>query len=505
MYHLAKAHILEHRQCPRRAWLQTYRPERAGPAARATYRAPFLVDVSIKRSALPGAVFGPPSGFRGLLNDGNPQQCLGKTTQAVGKTLLPLFAAAFIHDNVFVRVDLLLPEPGGYRLVEVKDSYGVEDAHVEDVAVQAWLLRRVGVALTGLTVAVIDMESDKTMNYRDFRGFCRFVDVSTKASALEPEVPGWIAAARAALAGGEPASTPGTQCCGPFPCPFFAHCQLPNVPLQGFPPELLPDFQRLAASLRAEGYQDLRAVPLERLTHPTHRSILGSVQTAQYELEYSANRFFANLAYPRYYLDCETIRLDAPAWPEARLDVEYPFQWSCHVEDSPGNTRPAAFLADGRSDPRREFAESLLALLGDAGPIFVYREGVDRALLMGLTAAFLGLAPALQAAAARLVELQPLLRVHYYHPAIPASWPMAAVLSAIAPELYYDGLAVTDTSAAQAAFREITHPQTSPQRRAQLRQALGEYCALESWALVRVVRHFVAPVETDANEGQPDV
>jgi hypothetical protein len=71
------------------------------------------------------------------------------------------------------------------------------------------------------------------------------------------------------------------------------------------------------------------------------------------------------------------------------------------------------------------------------------------------------------------------------------SWSIKAVLPTIAPALEYATLGkVQHGAAAQAAYREIIHPATAPERRATLIRDLKDYCALDTLALVRVARRF---------------
>jgi hypothetical protein len=182
---------------------------------------------------------------------------------------------------------------------------------------------------------------------------------------------------------------------------------------------------------------------------------------------------------------------------------QIPFQWSCHIEFMPRSTSWHAFLSDGQRDPRRDFAESLLKVLDkksqpetdhdlahEAGPILVYNQGFENSRIKELAAAFPDLAPALHAVLDRVVDLLPITRAHYYHPAMRGSWSIKAVLPTIAPDLSYACLSVADGRRAQDAFLEIMQPNTLPERREQLRQALFDYCALDTWAMVRLTQFF---------------
>ncbi len=89
-------------------------------------------------------------------------------------------------------------------------------------------------------------------------------------------------------------------------------------------------------------------------------------------------------------------------------------------------------------------------------------------------------------------------REHYHHPEMRGSWSLKAALPTVAPELAYDDLEVADGGMAQAAFAEILHPQTLPERRRQLREALLIYCERDTWAMVEITRVFQTGVRPNA-------
>jgi hypothetical protein len=165
------------------------------------------------------------------------------------------------------------------------------------------------------------------------------------------------------------------------------------------------------------------------------------------------------------------------------------FQWSCHIESAPGTLTHAEFLDDSGGDPRRAFAASLIHTVGDQGPIFVYNQGFEGGCPRQLAVAFPDLAAPLLAIVTRLVDLLPLARHHYYHPDQQGSWSIKAVLPTIAPDLAYNAMTVQDGGMAQQAYLELIQLGLTPERRAELRQGLLDYCALDTLALVRLAWH----------------
>ena len=93
-----------------------------------------------------------------------------------------------------------------------------------------------------------------------------------------------------------------------------------------------------------------------------------------------------------------------------------------------------------------------------------------------------------------MVDLPPFLRAHYYQPAMKGSWSIKAVLPTLAPDLSYADVGeVQDGEAAQIAYWALLRPATDPVRRGELVEALRRYCALDTLAMVRVVRALVSP------------
>lgn len=485
MQGLSKSRLLAHRQCPRRLWLQTYHPDllEEDAAAEARYAVGHQVG-EIARSLHPDGV---------LIETENLQQALAETERLLKEPPRPLFEATFQTDGVLVRADLLLPDKKKcWRMVEVKSSASVKDYHLTDAAVQAWVGRNAGINVSRLEIAHIDT-SFVYPGGDDYRGLLTRVDVTEQIAELEPDVENWVKEARLTLAGADPKTPPGEQCTNPFDCPFLHHCSPEDDEDAAFPPEILPRAKALARELWNEGYTDLRDVPRERLTKPHHIRIWEATTENKTVLDHQASDILNDLSWPRYYMDFETIQLAVPVWAGTRPYAQVPFQWSCHIEKKGGEIQHLEFLADGKVDPRRQFAESLLSTLGDSGPIIVYNAGFESTRMKELAEQYPDLAEPLADATERIFDLLPIARKHYYHPDMRGSWSIKAVLPTIAPGLSYDDLAVSDGALAQQAFAEMMQPDTSIERATELRNGLLSYCQRDTLAMVRLAHYFGTP------------
>ncbi|PPD55090.1 MAG: hypothetical protein CTY12_01920 [Methylotenera sp.] len=483
---LSKSRIAAWRQCPKRLWLQIHRPGLLETSTE-TERG-FQIGYEVGETAQ--SLF--PNGIL-IKDDDNLTAALVSTKAAINAHPdQPIFEATFQHDGVLVRSDLLIPTPDGYCMAEVKSSASVKPYHIDDCAIQAWVLKQNNVELSSIELAHIDtgFEYQGDGNYQ---GLFHHEKLDDTVLPLLELVPNWIEEARSTLSGDEPSIEVGPQCKEPFECPFKAYCTRDMVaPAQ---PEFSLDVMyRMQTSVKDEllskGFDDARQVPAEYL-NDIQQWIQRVSQTGTAELLPHAATILNDLPYPRYYLDFETITLAVPRWEKTRpYSTQVPFQWSCHIETSQGQLQHEMFLSVTGEDPRRACAETMIAALGNEGPVFVYYQSFEKSRISELAKLFPDLSAALLAINERIVDLLPIARANYYHPDMKGSWSIKAVLPTIAPDLDYTQLVVGGGGDAQEAYREIVHPDTPDERKQVLTEGLREYCTLDTLAMVRLVWFF---------------
>ena len=484
---LSKSRITAWRQCPKRLWLQIHRREllKESDQVKRLYQIGNEVG-EIAQQLCPDGI---------LIED---QKNLSAAIAATKAALdaypdRPIFEATFQHECLLVRADVLLPTRNGYRMTEVKSSTEVKPYHVDDCAVQAWVLKQNRIRLASVELAHID----KSFVYQgdgNYHGLFKSARLDSEVKELLDQVPLWVSGARSTLAGDEPCIEPGAQCDDPFDCPFKAHCMKNMV----IPKELeypLDVLYRMSSKqkdeLRALGHHDARHVPAEYL-NDKQAMIQRASKTGKSKFDKrAAKQEMAALPYPRYYLDFETIAPIVPCWEgTSPLSPQVPFQWSCHIEYAPGQLRHEMFLDVSGDDPRRGCAESLINALANEGPVLVYSAQFEKGRIAELAQRFHDLAPALLSINDRVVDLLPMARQHYYHPAMKGSWSIKAVLPTIAPDLGYDQMEVGNGGDAQNAYSEIVQPEITEERKQQLTEGLREYCALDTLAMVRLAWFF---------------
>jgi len=476
---LSKSKILSLLQCPKRLWLEQYRPALAvldeGVLARMEAGSQAG---EIARGLFPGGV---------LVAAESMEARIRRTAELLAGHSGPLYEAAFRHNNVRIMADILLHTDGGLILIEVKSATTVKDYHLRDIAIQTWVLQGAGIDPRGIELALID-SSFVYPGKGDYRGLFVHKDVSREARALLPDVPGWTAKGMDVLASdAEPVQTPGDHCKTPFPCPFQAYCDPETAQ---YPVASLPRIGSMAKALRIRGWRDIRDVPDSVPLTAEQIRVRDVTKSGRAALSSEAGVIINKLPWPRWYMDFETIGFAVPEWAGTRPYQQIPFQWSCHVEAADGTLRHGEFLADDAADPRRAFAESLIAVMAGSGPVLVYNAVFEQRILHEAATAFPDLAGELHAVSARIFDLLPLARKHYYHPDMRGSWSLKSVLPTVASELAYAGLSVSHGGEAQTAFLAMLALQKGSAEREDLRRHLLEYCERDTYALVVLARFF---------------
>ena len=93
----------------------------------------------------------------------------------------------------------------------------------------------------------------------------------------------------------------------------------------------------------------------------------------------------------------------------------------------------------------------------------------------------------------RLADLLPIVKQHFYHPAMQGSFSIKKVLPVVAPDLDYAELkGVQEGTRAQVAYIDaVLGGQLPPKRKATIEQQLRVYCRQDTWAMVEIA-YFLA-------------
>src|SRR6267154_325798 len=398
-----------------------------------------------------------------------------------------IYEAAFNHDNVRVRVDILAHAGNGsWDLVEVKSSSGYKEDYLSDLGIQLYVLEGAGVPIRRACLVHVNNQYvyeggpyvlDQLFTVRDLTAQAREAIPRLRADLEEMRFPlwGWQA----------PEIAIGPQCKRPYPCPFYAHCHSggPDHPIESLP-RLNP---KLVRALREAEIDDIRDIPEDfDGLNDLHRRIRASVITGRVHADPELKEKLEALRPPIHFLDFETCNPALPRFVGTRPFQQVPFQWSDHVLREDGSLEHREYLHVEDTDPRKPLAESLVRALGREGPIVVY-SGFEERIIRQLAEDVSEWRDDLLAIVeSRIVDLLELIRSHYYHPDFKGSFSIKYVLPALIEDLNYNDLEIGEGAQAAMGFIEMIDKETAEPRRAQLRDALHAYCHRDTEAMVRL-------------------
>lgn len=482
--HLTKSRYMAGLQCLRRLWLLVHEPM---PYEAPEPGSPPDIGQEIGRKAQ--LLF--PGGAEVTEAPWEHGQAAARTSALMADANVPaIFEAAFEHDGIRVRVDVLerLPD-GAWGLREVKSSTRLKDHYIDDIALQAYVLRGAGFALSSIELLHVNTAYVRGAGDVDWPAFFARRDVGDAVAAALPSLPGRLPAMRACLGLTErPQLEPGSQCASPYPCAFWDRCTADK------PDDWIASMPRLSQSqadrLKALGIEAISAIPPDFPLTARQAVIREAIATGQPFVAPDLGRLLHSYGPPACYLDFEAMMPPIPLYEGTRPYQTIPFQWSLHILAGDGALHHREFLADGQGDPRRVFAETLIAALsGGAAPIIVY-SAYEQTRLKELAAIFPDLAPSLTAIIARLVDLLPIVRNGIYFPDAGFTNSIKSVGPALCLDFTYEDLdAIADGAAAAAAFLQLASGQIStPAKICRLREALLAYCERDTLAMVAVHR-----------------
>jgi len=480
---LSKSKFLSGLQCHKRLYLEVHHPSLATKPDAAT-QAMFDMGTEVgelARSRFPGGVL-VTAGYR------QTEAALAQTAALIQNLTVPaIFEAAFLHDEVLIRADVLERvftaegQPCGWRLIEVKSSTKVKDVHLEDLAVQSEVILGAGLTLVSVCLMHINTEYLYRNGAIDLTELFAIQNLSEAVARRRAEVPERLASMnRMLLEAQPPPIEPDQHCHTPYDCPFWEHCTK-DKPARWI--HYLPGSKQMVSRLTQQGVTTIDEIPANTKLLPVQRRVKENVEWVSAKL----GPVLKAVQYPVHHLDFETVMLAVPRISETRPYQTLPIQWSNHIEQATGEVRHEEFLHKDVSDPRKVFAESLLESLGDRGSICVYSP-YERSILEQLATAIPSLGQTLSGIVARLWDLFPIIRDHYYHPAFGGSYSIKSVLPAMVPSLAYDDLAIKEGGHAASQYYRMVFVETDWVERAKIEEALLAYCKRDTLAMVELRR-----------------
>ena len=409
-----------------------------------------------------------------------------------------IIEGAFHFDGIVIRVDILREfGPDTCELIEVKSSLAPKEVHIQDLALQKYVLEQNGIIVEKVTVMCLKKAYEYGDHYDNL--FTPF-DVTDRVNSEILPVPTNVAQFREILSQEEEPQIPiGSHCEKPYPCPFKHHC------MQDMPTQSIFTIPRISGAKKDHLIQDgvfsIYDLPDDFPLTEKQGSYVNSIQEGQPQINIPGIQAeMQHLSYPLYFLDFETLSSPLPRFPGLHPFSRLPFQFSLHVDDGSGNLSHVEYLHTRRTDPRPNLVEALLKEIGEVGSIVVYNKTFEQSIIEALADAVPQYRDRLLGLISRLWDQLAIFRRHYQHPGFLGSSSLKAVLPVIAPELSYQDLTLQNGNDAAAIWNTIIGLPYCQERERRI-EALRAYCHMDTLAMVKIHHHLLGIINSGSLHG----
>lgn len=200
--------------------------------------------------------------------------------------------------------------------------------------------------------------------------------------------------------------------------------------------------------------------------------------------------FFEKVRFPLYFLDYETYSTAIPIIDGLRPHSQLPFQFSLHVkmEANVLSCEHYEFLVEAPILPL-EFIQELERVIGPSGSLISWHKSFENSRNREMADLFPQKSDFLNDISARTLDLEDIFKKAYVDIRFGGSTSIKKVLPVVVPELSYEGKKVkSGTEAMDAWMKYVSMP--AGKERAKLREALLEYCKLDTYAMVRIFENI---------------
>jgi hypothetical protein len=259
MMRISKSKFMAGVQCLKRLYLQVHEPELAAEAdgaAEATIQQGHDVGL-LARELFPGGIE--------VESLGGVSQGIRTTKELVANPEVPaIFEGVFESESVTVKADILQRREGNrWRLVEVKSTADLKKHHLEDVAIQSYVLSHSGLKLASVWLAHINRTYVLTGTTVDPRQFFLLRNLTRRVQNLQPALTFQLRSQFRVLAMPKAPDLPtGPHCTNPVTCEFFYHCNHPK------PNDYIGYLPRLHASAAERTAAEVEQQPAAPKTEP---------------------------------------------------------------------------------------------------------------------------------------------------------------------------------------------------------------------------------------------
>tara|TARA_B100000965_G_scaffold403703_1_gene432525 strand:- start:38 stop:1567 length:1530 start_codon:yes stop_codon:yes gene_type:complete len=491
-YKLTKTKIMSGHQCEKKLWFDIYKSKKS--EVNNILLRGYLFENEVKKIY---------SKDQNVLNLPSKEEewikSKEKTEQAINsKDINVIFEGVFIFFDTYIRPDILIRKNKGWELLEIKSSGELKNYHITDLAIQSYILKKLGINLTSIKLIHVN-KNFIFKTERDYRDLSLEIDVTNQVVEKEKEIPNLI---KKLLPLTKESPCPnikiGDHCNEPHECDYIDRCK-PKSNIISY--EMLPGRikgTKIEKHCKANEIKKLEDVPAELLNEnqkkiqKCHKEniILLDREILSYE--------FKNLTWPIYFMDFETVQQVVPKIKGTKPFTPLPFQWSVHkwssLDEKIKINDANWFLEFLDQNIERKFAESLLNELGDEGTIFIHSP-YEKTILKSLMKkdSCKDLENKINKLEPRILDSEKIVKKGFYDPIMKGRYKLK-VINKVIPisDISYEKKDnIVSGNDAQLAWFICTDPKTDEKEIENQKKLLIDYCSKDTLAVYYLIKYLM--------------
>lgn len=418
------------------------------------------------------------------------------TLEAIKRGEKVICEAAFILENHYCAVDILVCDGDGYSVYEVKSTTSIKPNYLYDLAYQYYVLVNLGYKINSLNLVHINS------NYifkaeLDINKYFKINDLTKEVKEKYDDVCNLLEESDRILNDtNEPKSIMSSQCNAYNGCPFLAYCKkYNNIPDKNSVYDLYNNRSKSKQiKLNILSFEDLLDNNIKLSEIQARQIDFALNDRDMYINKEKIKEFLDSFEFPIYFFDFETYQDIIPKYDGTRPYQQIPFQYSLHILNSDGSLEHKEFLGDGIQNPIYDIVDNMINDLGDSGSIVAYNDSFEKSRIKELSEIDLKHKDKLDSFINRFVDLADVFQNGYcYNKEMGGSFSIKSVLPALFPNdpsLNYKNLEDVhkgdEASATYLALKDMELDEYNKKRR-----SLLKYCELDTYAMVRIYQKLL--------------
>ena len=478
---LSKSSYIRGCQCEKSLYLYRHHYEwkdKLSPEQKAIFSRGHKVG-ELARRLFPGGVDCSPIKF-------DYKNAIDKTINCINSGVQVIYEACFEYNQTLVLIDILVKAENKWYAYEVKSSTKITTTYIQDASLQYYVIKNILPDLSDIFLVYINnqyIREDKVEIEK------LFIIQTVKRNALE----NWTSIEQnihrlKGIVESEtiPNKDIGTHCYAPYTCDFIGTCW------KHIPSNSVFDLTEMSMNEKMSFYDkglmyfsDL--VKVNELK-PSHKIQIDTALNNRPHTDVKAlKEYLSDIHYPLFFLDVEAFMPAVPLFKRNKPYQHLPFLFSTHKKISKDATiEHIDFIAETGIDPRKQFARALIEAHQGAETILIYDAKMENQIINALKNEFPELRDSLQTIQNKIKDLIiPFENKWYYTKNMKGSNSLKNVASSIDAEIDFGTLIVSHGTVALSQYEEL-QTETDLLKILETRDALREYCKMDTWAMVKV-------------------